>query len=85
MRTFDFEFGVEEEMLKLFELFEGGVLSHSTDKTHSFDCDFGVEEEFLNFQRCFFTIYWQHTFLSGDWVIEDRKIGNFLQKVIAYK
>ena len=34
--SFDFDFGVEEEFLKLLESFKGD-LSHSTDKVHSFD------------------------------------------------
>ena len=44
--SFDFDFGVEEEFLKLLESFKGD-LSHSTDKVHSFDFYFWVEEEFL--------------------------------------
>ena len=52
MRAFDFEFGVEEEILNLLELFEGGDLSHSTGKKQSFDCDVGVEEEsFETFEK----------------------------------
>ena len=37
--TFGLEFGVKEALLKLLESFEGGDLSHSTNKKHSFDYD----------------------------------------------
>ena len=46
-RAFDLEFGVEEEIFKLLELFEGGYLSHDVGLFFLFEEDPPIVTIFL--------------------------------------
>ena len=46
MRSFGFDFGVEEEFFELLETFVKDLL-HSSGAVYSLHFDFGVQEEFF--------------------------------------
>ena len=57
MRSFGFDFGVEEEFFELLETFVKDLL-HSSGAVYSLHFDFGVEEEFfLNYWKLSKKIY----------------------------